>query len=74
MIICVYSVVSHLFIFQGRKDLSWMRGQGSASLLAIVRMNLAIKFTIMLRISLLETMMYNSWKATPKRTLIRWRR
>nr|KYP48956.1 Retrovirus-related Pol polyprotein from transposon TNT 1-94 [Cajanus cajan] len=56
------------------KDPSWIQRQGNASSLVMVRMNLATGFMILLRRSLLEALMYSSWKTKPLKTLIRWKR
>nr|KYP33580.1 Retrovirus-related Pol polyprotein from transposon TNT 1-94 [Cajanus cajan] len=70
----VSSFVRHLFMFQRMKDPNWIRRQDNVSLLVIVRMNLATGCMILLKRSLLEAVMCNSWKTKPLKILTRWRR
>jgi len=62
-----------LCMFQRIRDPNWMQSQGSAYLLVMVRMNLVIGYMILLKRSLLEVVMSNSWKIKPLKTLIMWR-
>jgi len=62
------------FIHVPKDERSKIKRQDNVSLLAMVRMNLAIGFMILLRTSLLEVVTYNSWKTRPLKTLIRWNR
>jgi len=55
--ICESSIVKHVCMFQRMRDPSWIRRQGSASLLVMVKMNLAISSLILLRESQLEVVM-----------------
>jgi len=57
MMIYESSAVKHMFMFQGMRNPSWMRRQGKASLLVMVKMNLATSSLILLRGSQLEAVM-----------------